>query len=318
MMALFPTRPAMTPARSSDGLTENQKGLLYALCCYLLWGLFPLYWYPLTHSGIDAGQLLAQRIVWSALFSVVLVAVFKQTHVLLDALRRPKTLLVFTCSATAIGLNWLIFLWAIGNNHVLEASLGYFISPLFSMLLGRLFFNEHFNRIQLAAIVLAAIGIFWLALPAGQVPWVALLLTLTFGLYGLLRKTAPLDALPGLALETLLLLPFALAYLGWLAQQGQLVFGSLPPLLLATLIGSGIVTTVPLLLFAAGARRISMSDLGIIQYVSPTIQFLLGLFLFGEAFHVSRFIGYGWVWLGVAVYLFGIWHQQRSKRMPVE
>ena len=308
----------MTPARSSDGLTENQKGLLYALCCYLLWGLFPLYWYPLTHSGIDAGQLLAQRIVWSALFSVVLVAVFKQTHVLLDALRRPKTLLVFTCSATAIGLNWLIFLWAISNNHVLEASLGYFISPLFSMLLGRLFFNEHFNRIQLAAIVLAAIGIFWLALPAGQVPWVALLLTLTFGLYGLLRKTAPLDALPGLALETLLLLPFALVYLGWLAQQGQLVFGSLPPLLLATLIGSGIVTTVPLLLFAAGARRISMSDLGIIQYVSPTIQFLLGLFLFGEAFDVSRFIGYGWVWLGVAVYLFGIWHQQRSKRMPVE
>lgn len=308
----------MTPARSSDGLTENQKGLLYALCCYLLWGLFPLYWYPLTHSGIDAGQLLAQRIVWSALFSVVLVAVFKQTHVLLDALRRPKILLVFTCSATAIGLNWLIFLWAISNNHVLEASLGYFISPLFSMLLGRLFFNEHFNRIQLAAIVLAAIGIFWLALPAGQVPWVALLLTLTFGLYGLLRKTAPLDALPGLALETLLLLPFALAYLGWLAQQGQLVFGSLPPLLLATLIGSGIVTTVPLLLFAAGARRISMSDLGIIQYVSPTIQFLLGLFLFGEAFDVSRFIGYGWVWLGVAVYLFGIWHQQRSKRMPVE
>ena len=308
----------MTPARSSDGLTENQKGLLYALCCYLLWGLFPLYWYPLTHSGIDAGQLLAQRIVWSALFSVVLVAVFKQTHVLLDALRRPKILLVFTCSATAIGLNWLIFLWAIGNNHVLEASLGYFISPLFSMLLGRLFFNEHFNRIQLAAIVLAAIGIFWLALPAGQVPWVALLLTLTFGLYGLLRKTAPLDALPGLALETLLLLPFALAYLGRLAQHGQLVFGSLPPLLLATLIGSGIVTTVPLLLFAAGARRISMSDLGIIQYVSPTIQFLLGLFLFGEAFDVSRFIGYGWVWLGVAVYLFGIWHQQRSKRMPVE
>lgn len=308
----------MTPARSSDGLTENQKGLLYALCCYLLWGLFPLYWYPLTHSGIDAGQLLAQRIVWSALFSVVLVAVFKQTHVLLDALRRPKTLLVFTCSATAIGLNWLIFLWAISNNHVLEASLGYFISPLFSMLLGRLFFNEHFNRIQLVAIVLAAIGIFWLALPAGQVPWVALLLTLTFGLYGLLRKTAPLDALPGLALETLLLLPFALAYLGWLAQQGQLVFVSLPPLLLATLIGSGIVTTVPLLLFAAGARRISMSDLGIIQYVSPTIQFLLGLFLFGEAFDVSRFIGYGWVWLGVAVYLFGIWHQQRSKRMPVE
>ena len=284
----------------------------------MLWGLFPLYWYPLTHSGIDAGQLLAQRIVWSALFSVVLVAVFKQTHVLLDALRRPKTLLVFTCSATAIGLNWLIFLWAIGYNHVLEASFGYFISPLFCMLLGRLFFNEHFNRIQLAAIVLAAIGIFWLALPAGQVPWVALLLTLTFGLYGLLRKTAPLDALPGLALETLLLLPFALAYLGWLAQQGQLVFVSLPPLLLATLIGSGIVTTVPLLLFAAGARRISMSDLGIIQYVSPTIQFLLGLFLFGEAFDVSRFIGYGWVWLGVAVYLFGIWHQQRSKRMPVE
>ena len=216
----------MTPARSSDGLTENQKGLLYALCCYLLWGLFPLYWYPLTHSGIDAGQLLAQRIVWSALFSVVLVAVFKQTHVLLDALRRPKTLLVFTCSATAIGLNWLIFLWAISNNHVLEASLGYFISPLFSMLLGRLLFNEHFNRIQLAAMVLAANGIFWLALPAGQVPWVALLLTLTFGLYGLLRKRAPVDAVGGLFIETLVVAPLAIAWLLWLHAQGSLAFGS--------------------------------------------------------------------------------------------
>lgn len=299
----------MTPPKPNN---EEQKGLLYALACYLMWGLFPLYWYPLTHSAISADQLLAQRIVWSALFSVVVLMLFRQGHQLLEALHQRKLLLTFTASAFAISMNWLVYLWAITHNHVLDASLGYFISPLFSILLGRIFFNERLNRIQVLAIALAAVGVLWLAIPAGQIPWVALLLTFSFGIYGLLRKIAPLAALPGMALETLLMLPFAAAYLLWTAYSGHLVFSELPPLPLAILIGSGAATTIPLLLFASGARRISLTNLGMIQYVSPTCQFMLGLFLFDETFHFSRFIGYVWVWVGVAVYLFGIWQKKKA------
>ncbi|UOO81872.1 EamA family transporter RarD [Uruburuella testudinis] len=297
---------------SSDGLNEQQKGLLYAFGCYLIWGLFPLYWYPLSHGAIGAEQMLAQRVLWSALFSLAVLFVCRQSHLLAAAIRNPRLLLTFTGSALAISINWLVFLWAITHNHVLDASLGYFISPLFSMLLGRMFFNERFNRVQLAAIVLALTGVLWLALPAGQVPWVALLLTVSFGIYGLLRKIAPLAALPGMVLETLLMLPFAAAYLLWTAHKGDLVFGALPPLPLAILIGSGAATTIPLMLFAAAAKRITMSHLGIIQYFSPTCQFIIGLTVFGEAFDLSRFIGYVWVWAGVAVYLLGIWLQHRA------
>lgn len=301
----------MTPPPSAP--EEARKGLLYALACYLMWGLFPLYWYPLTHSAISADQLLAQRIVWSAVFSVVLLIVFRQGETVRQAIRNRKLLLTFTASAFAISMNWLVYLWAITHNHVIDASLGYFISPLFSILLGRLFFNERLNRIQTAAILLAVVGVLWLAIPAGRIPWVAILLTVSFGIYGLLRKIAPLAALPGLALETLLMLPFALAYLAWTAYSGHIVFSELPSLPLTVLLGSGAVTTIPLLLFASGARRISLSNLGIIQYVSPTCQFLLGLSLFGEAFDLSRFIGYVWVWAGVAVYLFGIWQKKQAE-----
>lgn len=307
----LPAKPTMTPPES--GMTEEKKGLLYALACYLIWGLFPLYWYPLTHSAISADQLLAQRIVWSAVFSVLVLVLFRQERALLAALRNRKLLLTFTASALAISSNWLVYLWAITHNHVIDASLGYFISPLFSILLGRIFFNERLNRIQIAAIALAAVGVLWLAIPAGQIPWVAILLTLTFGFYGLLRKITPLAALPGMALETLLMLPFAAAYLVWAAHSGQLVFAGLPPLPLAILIGSGAATTIPLLLFASGARRIPLASLGMIQYVSPTCQLMLGLLLFDEAFDFSRFVGYVWVWVGVAVYLFGMWQQRRLK-----
>ena len=313
MMRPFSAKPHRMNPSATDP-SEQRKGLLYALACYLIWGLFPLYWYPLTHSAISADQLLAQRIVWSAAFSVAVLFVFRQQHVFWAALHERRLLLTFTASAFAISMNWLVYLWAITHNHVLDASLGYFISPLFSILLGRVFFNERLNRIQMAAIALAAVGVLWLAVPAGQVPWVALLLTLSFGIYGLLRKTTPLAALPGMALETLLMLPFAAAYLLWTAYSGHLVFAELPPLPLAILIGSGAATTIPLLLFASGARRISLSNLGIIQYVSPTCQLLLGLLLFDEAFDWTRFVGYLWVWFGVAVYLFGIWRQQGKRR----
>lgn len=199
---------------------ETRKGLLYALGCYAIWGLFPLYWYPLNHAPIGAGQLLAQRIVWSAAFAVLFLAFSRQKADFFRAWGQPKTIALFAVSAFCIAMNWLIYLWAITNGHVLDASLGYFVSPLFNILLGRLVFGEKLNRRQAAAVVLAVVGILWLAVPVGQIPWVALLLTLSFGLYGLVRKLAPLGALPGLVLETLLMLPFAASYLLYASRHG--------------------------------------------------------------------------------------------------
>ncbi|UOO86688.1 EamA family transporter RarD [Neisseria arctica] len=299
-------------ATRSDGLSETQKGLIYALSCYLIWGTFPLYWYPLTHSVIGADQLLAQRVVWSSVFVVIVVAVCGYGRTLLDAFSNRRLLSAFIFSSAALAVNWLVFLWAVTHNHVLDSSLGYFISPLVSIMLGCFFLKECINRTQIIAILLAVTGILWLAIPAGRIPWVALLLAASFGIYGLLRKTTPMDALPGLALETLLMLPFAAAYLVWTAWHGGLIFSELPPLPLALLVCSGIATTIPLIFFAAGARRIPLSHFGMIQYITPTSQLIVGLTVFRETFTVSRFIGYIWVWFGVAVYLFGIWQQYRA------
>ncbi|MCF7528927.1 EamA family transporter RarD [Neisseria lisongii] len=288
--------------RSAD---EYRQGVVCALGCYLIWGLFPLYWFPITDSGIGADQILAQRICWSAVFAV-LVLLWKQQG---GALRRVlcdfKLLTTFIFSSLAITLNWLVYLWAITHNHILDASLGYFISPLVNVVFGRIFFGETLNRYQRFSVLAALTGILWLALPAGHLPWVSLLLAGSFGVYGLLRKLAPVDALTGMTLEALLMLPFALVYLGYAALQGTLVFAQLSGLQMSVLIGSGVVTVVPLLLFAAAAKWISMGDLGMVQYLGPSLQFGLGLTLFGEAFSLQKFTGYAWVWLGVALYIWG-------------
>ncbi len=288
-----------------NSLSEPQKGLILAIVCYLIWGGFPIFWYPITTSAMPASQILAQRIVWSSLFALLAIFVFKQQKTLWQAMTTPKVLGIFLCSAAALGGNWLLYLWSISNKHLLDASLGYFMSPLFNILLGRLFFQEQLKPIQAVAILLAGSGVLWLAFLTGHIPWVAIGLTLSFGFYGLLRKIAPLDALPGLALETLCMLPFALLYLAICQQTGQLYWDNLTTFQLIILLGSGIVTTIPLLMFAAGAKRIPMSHMGIIQYISPTIQFLIGLFLFHESFDQNRFIGYILVWCAVILFITG-------------
>lgn len=292
--------------------SESEKGLWYALACYVIWGTFPLYWYPLNHSALPAEQMLAQRIVWSAIFASILLLVFRQGASMMVVFRQPKLLASMFASAVMIGANWLIYLWAIMNHHVLDASLGYFMNPLFNVFLGWLVFKDKLNRTQGVAIALAMMGVGWLSVWVGQIPWVSLLLALSFGCYALIRKLVHMDALPGLALETLLLTPFALAYLAWCMGNHTLVFGELNALQLAVLCGSGVATTLPLLAFAAGAKRISLSLLGILQYISPTMQLMFGLTLFGEQFDVQQFIGYVWVWLGVAVFLLGAWQQKRT------
>ena len=302
-----------TSITQSEQQSEQRKGIWLALACYGAWGLFPLFWYPLNHSAMPAEQILAQRIVWSSVFALALLLAFRQGKALVMAFRQPKLLATFALSSLLIAANWLIYLWAIIHHHVVEASLGYFINPLVNMLLGWVIFKERLNVWQMAAIALAVAGIVWLAIPAGQIPWVSLFLAFTFGLYGAVRKLAPMPPLAGLTLETLLLLPFALGYLAWCGTQNTLVFGELTLLQKVVLFASGAATTLPLLAFAAAAKRIALSLLGILQNLSPTTQLLLGL-AFGEQLSGARLMGYGLVWLGVAVFLYGVWLQMKLEK----
>lgn len=257
---------------------------------------------------------MAHRVLWSAVFAVLLLLLFRRAGKLTAAVKQPRTLAVFVLSALLIGSNWLVYLWAINNHHVLDASLGYFIGPLFNILLGCLFLRERLNLLQITAMLLALAGIVWLAWPAGKMPWIALLLASSFGFYSLVRKLAPVDALPAITLETLILLPLALAYLLWCAFNGNLTgFGSLNALQTAVLLGSGAATTLPLMLFTFGAQRISLSLLGILQYLSPTLQLTWAIWLFNESIGAERLTGYMLVWTGVAVFLYGAWRSARKQ-----
>lgn len=294
-------------------LTDKLQGWHYALMCYMTWGMFPIYWAPLYQSSIPAEQLLAQRVIWSMLFAIVLVIVFRQTTVVLRVLKQPKVLGIFLLSAFMIGLNWLVYLWALVNQHILDASLGYFINPLLNVFIGRLVLKERLNITQFIALCSAAVGILWLAIPAGQIPWIALILAGSFALYGLIRKLAPMSALSGFTLETLLMLPFALGYLYFCHLQDTFVFIELTPLQITILLGSGIATALPLIWFATAAKKISMSLLGMLQYISPTLQFLCGVLLFGETLSTQGLIGYAFVWFGVIVFLVGMQNKFRSR-----
>ncbi len=287
-------------------ISEKLKGWHYAFLCYLTWGTFPIYWYPINQSAMPADQILAQRIVWSAIFAVLLLLVYRQGRTVLRAFKQPRVLGVFFITAFLIALNWLVYLWAITNDHILDTSLGYFINPLLNVFLGWFFLKEKINNAQLLALISATAGILWLAIPAGQIPWVALILAASFGFYALIRKLAPMEALAGLALETIILSPFALLYLIYCYSQNTLIFSELNGLQMVVLLGSGAATTIPLLWFAIGARKISMSLLGMLQYISPSLQFLCGVLIFNESLSMERMIGYVLVWAGVIIFLFGM------------
>ncbi len=227
-------------------------------------------------------------------------------------LRQPRVLAAFIASALLIGANWLAYIWAVNHGHVTEASLGYFITPLVNVLLGVTLLHERLRRLQWLALAIAAAGVLWLTVQAGQPPWIALALAISFGGYGLLRKIAVLGALEGLTLETLLLAPLALLVLGIAASQGTASFPAPDVLTNLWIIALGPITAVPLLLFAAGARRLSMATLGIVQYLGPTIQFLLGVSVFGEPFSGARFVGFAGIWLALVIYTLDGWRISRA------
>ncbi|MBC7955140.1 MAG: EamA family transporter RarD [Cytophagales bacterium] len=285
-------------------------GALYAALAFALWGIFPLYFRQIAH--VPSGEILIHRIVWSLVFVLVVLSVRRQWSWLKPVLRQPRVLAAFTASALLLSVNWLTYIWAVNNGHVIDASLGYFINPLVNVLLGYTVLHERLRRMQWVALGLAAAGVLWLTIQAGHLPWIALALAGSFGAYGLLRKVATLGALEGLTLETLLLAPIAALVLGVWMFNGSSTFPAPDLPTNAWLIAAGPITAIPLLLFAAGARRISLTTLGLLQYIGPTIQLALGLWLFHEPFSVARLFGFALIWLALALYSAESWWRSRS------
>ena len=275
------------------------SGVLQASLAYGMWGLLPLYFHLV--AAVSPLEIVLQRTLWSLAFVLVLLAVLQRWSWLRDIARRPRTLGTFALSALLLASNWLVYVWAVNHGRVLESSLGYFITPLLNVLLGYFVLHERPRRMQWVALAVAAAGVLWLAVFGGSLPWIGLVLAATFGTYGLMRKIAPLGAIEGFALETMLLAPLAAGLLAWRASHGDSAFGG-EPALLGLLALSGPLTALPLLLFAAGARRIPLTTLGVLQYIGPTIQFALGVWLFHEPFGGPRLAGFLLIWLALVVY----------------
>ncbi|PTQ12811.1 protein RarD [Sphingomonas oleivorans] len=278
---------------------EARIGALSGIGAYLIWGLLPLF-LRLLH-GVPALQILAHRVIWSLILLLGIVTLMRRWPAIRAVVADRRTMRLLLLSATLVALNWLIYIWAVLNGHVLEASLGYFINPLMSVALGMALLGERLRPAQGLAVALAAAGVLLLALNGGGALWISLSLAASFAFYGLVRKVAQVDALGGLLIETILLGPLALGWLLWEASQGNGAFGVECGLDLLLML-AGVVTAVPLLMFAAAARRLPLSTVGLLQYIAPTLQFLCAIFVFGE--HMSRVhaLTFACIWAGLAVF----------------
>lgn len=292
-------------------LSEQKQGLVYGLTAYTIWGLFPWYFHLLIQ--VDPWQVLTQRIIWSFLFVSVIVLLLRHWTPIKAALTQGKILLGLCLSSLLIAANWLIFIWAVGQDRVVESSLGYFITPLVSVLLARIFLKESLDFYRLTAVILALIGVLWLILQLGLIPWVSLSLAASFGFYGLVRKTVPVDSLTGLWVETGILLPFALIWWIWLETQGQSQLLSEGLQTTSLLIFSGALTAAPLLLFASAAKRLSLTTVGFMMYINPTMQFLTAIYWLKEPFSQQQLIAFLFIWIALVVFSIGALRQQNER-----
>jgi chloramphenicol-sensitive protein RarD len=300
-------------ATSTAAAARHRSGLVAAIGAFAFWGVFPLYLNLL--AAVPALEILAHRIVWCCVFVIGWVAARGELGAIRAALANRGTRLRLAATGMLISVNWLTYVWAVNNGHVIDASLGYFINPLVSVALGVVVLSERLNRAQWTAVGLAAAGVLYLAIVTGRPPWISLVLAMSFGLYGLIRKVVAVDSLPALATETLLLTPLAAGYLLWLGTRGAGAFGQLGAPTDLLLLGSGIATAVPLAMFAYGARRIPLSTVGLTQYLAPSMQFLLGVFFFGEPFPRARAIGFILIWCALAIYAAdGLQRSRRAAR----
>jgi chloramphenicol-sensitive protein RarD len=276
-----------------------RKGLLLGLGAYAVWGVLPLYFKALARVG--PVEIVAHRILWSILFLVVLATLWGRWGGIKAAASTPKVLGILAVTATLIAINWLVYIWAVLNGHVLEGSLGYYLNPLVNVLLGVLLLKEKLTRGQLCAVILAGAGVAVLAIGAGSGLWISLALAGSFASYGFLRKVAPVEAIEGLSIETVLLAPFALGWVLWLGSHGQSGF-LLDRGTTLLLVASGAVTAVPLLLFTAAAKRLPYSTLGFLQYIAPSVQFLLAVLVFGEKLTTAHIVCFAAIWAALAIF----------------
>ncbi|HEV2229220.1 MAG TPA: EamA family transporter RarD [Steroidobacteraceae bacterium] len=297
----------MTAARLSP------RGLAAGAAAFTIWGLFPVYLHPL--SGVPALEIIAHRVAWSCLLLVAVMLLRGELGRLTSVLGRPRLLAGLAASALLISCNWLVYVWSVTHQHIVESSLGYYINPLVNVLLGVLVLRERPNAVQWTAIALAALAVLYLAVQAGRPPWIAFALAASFSLYGFVRKVISVEALPGLAIETLLLLPLALGLLAWYEARHVAAFGHAGPAITALLIGSGIFTAVPLFLFAYGARRLPYSTVGVLQYIGPSLQLLCGVLFYHESFEPARAAGFALLWAALILYAAdGLWRARVRAR----
>ena len=292
-----------------------KKGILYGVGAYVLWGFFPIYW-KFLHE-VPALQVIGHRISWSFIVLIVFILLTKQWRDFRAVAFHPKTIATYAIAGVLLSINWLVYVWGVNANFIVETSLGYFINPLLSVLLGVVFLRERLRLAQWVPVIIAAIGVFYLTFVYGRLPWIALALAFSFGIYGLVKKIAPLGSLYGLTLETAMVLPLAVIYLVVMEMNGTGAFlhdGLSIDLLLA---GAGIVTTVPLLMFASAAKQIPLTMVGILQYIAPTLQFLIGVFIYKEPFDHAHLIGFGIVWLALIIFWVENFLAHRAASEPI-
>jgi chloramphenicol-sensitive protein RarD len=290
-----------------------KRGILYGIGAYALWGFFPIYW-KLLHR-VSALQLLSHRIAWSLIFLVLVIVVTGQWRGF-RSLISSKTLGIYTLAGILLAVNWLTYVWAVNAGFIVETSLGYFINPLLSVLMGVVFLRERLRPLQWLPIGIAAAGVAYLTFVYGKLPWIALTLAFSFGLYGLVKKLSPLGSLYGLTLETGILFLPALIYLLAVEVDGSGAFLHTGPVSDLLMVGAGVVTTIPLLMFASAARAIPLTLVGLLQYIAPTLQFLLGVFLYKEPFDQDHLIGFSIVW--VALIIFWVENHLASRAVSIE
>lgn len=293
-------------------MTEARRGVLFGLAAYGWWGFVAIYFKSVAH--VAPLEVLAHRVIWSLALLVLWLALSRQLATVRPVLRDRRTVAISLVTTALIAVNWLVFIWAVSTGHLLQASLGYFINPLVNVVLGVAFLGERLRRAQSAAVGLATIAVVWLIVVGGTLPWVSLALALTFGLYGLLRKKARVDSALGLAVETGVLLPLALLYIGWRMAQGDVAFGPADPRTSVLLVLAGPVTALPLLWFVAAARRLPYTTIGFLQYVAPSLQFALAVFAFGEPLRSATLVAFAGIWTALAVFSVDLWRAAGSAR----
>jgi chloramphenicol-sensitive protein RarD len=292
---------------------EAGTGLLYGVSAYLIWGFFPVYFK--AFGTIPALQIVSHRIVWSLAFLILLSIYPGRWNDIHQAMTDRRSLLVLVSTALLIATNWLVFIIAVGHGQILQSSLGYFITPFVSVLLGFIFLKEQLRRLQLFALLLAAAGVVTLTVSYGSIPWTALILAVTFGSYGLMRKVVKTDALAGLTVETIVLAPLACAFLFFAAWRGEGAFLSGGINIDLLLVSAGVATSVPLLLFAAAARRLRLATIGFLQYITPTMHFLLAVVVYNEPFSSAHLASFLCIWAGLICYSCDAWRALTAQRI---